>query len=136
MPDWDSPLYSPVIWPGSPCYNPPFRTSGVCNLTKTMDKGLALLKLLPACQEHNPTCPLVQGFLSKKKKKRGSGVEGRIHKRQKNLAEYTSAGCPWKAACAMSKGWHCWTSWHPHRILELADLVRRLEGTAKTVTAK
>lgn len=69
MPDWDSPLYSPVIWPGSPCYNPPFRTSGVCNLTKTMDKGLALLKLLPACQEHNPTCPLVQGFLSKKKKK-------------------------------------------------------------------
>ena len=60
-------------------------------------------------------------------------MEGGLNVREKDLAESRSVGCPLEVACAMSKGWHCWTGWHLCRVLEVTNLARVLEGTDRTI---
>ena len=54
--------------------------------------------------------------------------------REKDLARSRSVDYPWEAACIMSKGWHCWISWHSCNILEVTNLARGLEVTVRTIT--
>ena len=82
-------------------------------------------------KELRPTYPLVQ-----RPYKKGSGVEANPYVREKILAKSRSLGCPCIAACAMSKGWHYWMSWHPSCILEVTNFSRELEGTIKIITTK
>ena len=66
-------------------------------------------------------------------------MEGRFHAREKDLAKSRSVGCSWEVTWTMSKGWHCWTGWHPC-ILEVTNLARgdkfvyEVEGIVRTIT--